>query len=330
MAANDTLSDEDISYIKEKFTAKNGGKPLSKGQFNELTVALLSETDEKKKPSKKDLDTAFDVADEDKNNSIDEGEFINLYRLVKKGQVFGLGGGRKSIFSFSSKPDKKQMEIFKNELGKNLPARYSVGAADGEAAGGRGRGKTIDGNGNFANPPPGLQARLTGAPQQQVIPGGPQPPPPPPGLSAATMYPEQGGYAGAITTLTASSLAALEEKLEKAEAALVEKNEIIATMRTTMEEHEARLLALEHHNYGNFDVQQAIADAAARIASDNNGYSSTTAVVSATPPPIVTAPRGGRPNGSPRRSPAVADRQRRERERRRPPGRRNDAPRAFP
>ena len=41
MAANDTLSDEDISYIKEKFTAKNGGKPLSKGQFNELTVALL-------------------------------------------------------------------------------------------------------------------------------------------------------------------------------------------------------------------------------------------------------------------------------------------------
>jgi len=43
------------------------------------------------RPTDKDLDTAFVLADEDQSGLVDEVEFLTLYRLVKTGQVGGLG-----------------------------------------------------------------------------------------------------------------------------------------------------------------------------------------------------------------------------------------------
>ena len=52
-------------------------------------------------PSDKDLDAAFAIADQDKNNAVDVFEFIRLCSLVAKGEVTGLGkGGAKSKKKF--------------------------------------------------------------------------------------------------------------------------------------------------------------------------------------------------------------------------------------
>jgi hypothetical protein len=38
-------------------------------------------------PKDRDLDVAFIIADEDGSNGIDIDEFLNLYKLMKKGEV---------------------------------------------------------------------------------------------------------------------------------------------------------------------------------------------------------------------------------------------------
>ena len=54
-------------------------------------------------PSGRDLEVAFELADADRSGLVDEGEFLTLYKLIKKGEVKGLGkksffGSRKSSF----------------------------------------------------------------------------------------------------------------------------------------------------------------------------------------------------------------------------------------
>lgn len=113
----------------------------------------------------------------------------------------------------------------------------------------------------------------------------------------------------------------LQTKLNEAKATIVEKDQLITTLRAALDEHENRIRALEHVTYGGLGthVGGTAAKAAVRATSPRrfNGTSGQTA-----PHPINTSPQGSS-TAPTRRSPAVAERARRERERRRPTGRRS-------
>ena len=80
---------------------------LPKAAFKDLVKMLMTESGQKELPSDKDLDAAFKLADADKSGLVDEVEFLALYRLVKTGQVGGLGksGG---LFGSSKKASFKR------------------------------------------------------------------------------------------------------------------------------------------------------------------------------------------------------------------------------
>jgi hypothetical protein len=54
----------------------------------------------------KDLDVAFIIADEDKSGGVDLDEFLNLYKLIKKGEVVGLGA-----LSADARTKKRQFKV---------------------------------------------------------------------------------------------------------------------------------------------------------------------------------------------------------------------------
>jgi Ca2+-binding EF-hand superfamily protein len=73
---------------------------LPKAAFKDLVKMLMTESGQKELPSDKDLDAAFKLADADKSGLVDEGEFVNLYKVILQGGVVGLG--KKSLFSGGS------------------------------------------------------------------------------------------------------------------------------------------------------------------------------------------------------------------------------------
>lgn len=106
------LSADDLATAKKQFNAKakaEGTEALSKAAFKALVKVLMQ--GEKDKPSDKDLDAAFVLADEDKGGTVDLSEFVNLYKLIKRGEVVGLG--KRSLFGSSSG---KRANSFKSSL----------------------------------------------------------------------------------------------------------------------------------------------------------------------------------------------------------------------
>jgi Ca2+-binding EF-hand superfamily protein len=112
------LSDDELVKVKKKFREKaksqeGDSNDLDKKAFKELVVDLLAEAGQEA-PSRKDLDAAFILADEDKGGTVDEQEFANLYRLIQGGGVKGLGGG--NMFLLSSKKLENKKRAFKKGL----------------------------------------------------------------------------------------------------------------------------------------------------------------------------------------------------------------------
>jgi len=93
-AALCVASAQEVEALREAFRAacpESSPGALSREYFIALVVRLMKESGESMLPSDTDLYTAFFMADADKNGSIDEEEFVNLYALVKAGAVHGLG-----------------------------------------------------------------------------------------------------------------------------------------------------------------------------------------------------------------------------------------------
>ena len=83
---------DDDSAARVAFKSKCeevGRSDLTKKQFKEVVKALMKGSD---CPPDKDLNAAFVLADEDKGGTVDEDEFVELFRKVKAGEVRGLGG----------------------------------------------------------------------------------------------------------------------------------------------------------------------------------------------------------------------------------------------
>jgi len=93
-------------------------KDLSRNAFKYLVKQLIKASGEKQAlPSDNDLDTAFDLADEDGGGTVDEDEFLHMYELVKKGDVKGLSGTSLSNTSPRQKGNlEKKQEKFKKSL----------------------------------------------------------------------------------------------------------------------------------------------------------------------------------------------------------------------
>eukprot|EP00613_Pedinella_sp_CCMP2098_P040952 CAMPEP_0171783772 /NCGR_PEP_ID=MMETSP0991-20121206/61684_1 /TAXON_ID=483369 /ORGANISM="non described non described, Strain CCMP2098" /LENGTH=300 /DNA_ID=CAMNT_0012391957 /DNA_START=3 /DNA_END=902 /DNA_ORIENTATION=+ len=104
------LSIDEVAAVKHEFNTKakeEGSEALSKAAFKSLVKYLMK--GEMKSPSDKDLDSAFVIADEDKGGTVDLNEFLNLYKLIKRGEVVGLG--KKSLFGSG-----KREKSFKQSL----------------------------------------------------------------------------------------------------------------------------------------------------------------------------------------------------------------------
>ena len=116
--AENGMLPEELEKVKAMFQAKaaeGGGSDLSKAAFTALVKECLKASGEKDAPTDADLAVAFTIADEDKGGTVDMREFTKLYKLVRKGQVTGLG--KKSIFGGS-----KKAAAFGNSLKKtNAP-----------------------------------------------------------------------------------------------------------------------------------------------------------------------------------------------------------------
>eukprot|EP00613_Pedinella_sp_CCMP2098_P053767 CAMPEP_0171896426 /NCGR_PEP_ID=MMETSP0992-20121227/47568_1 /TAXON_ID=483369 /ORGANISM="non described non described, Strain CCMP2098" /LENGTH=428 /DNA_ID=CAMNT_0012524431 /DNA_START=78 /DNA_END=1364 /DNA_ORIENTATION=- len=118
----------DLSYD----TPSGPAKALSMQAFKKLVTSSSSaETQEwpqlSSKPKDEDLEAAFSLADTDGNKAVDEGEFVALLSLIRKGEVEGLG--KKSFFG----PDKKRQASFAGHLKLELPAAAAKAAAAKEA-----------------------------------------------------------------------------------------------------------------------------------------------------------------------------------------------------
>jgi hypothetical protein len=88
----DGLTDQDISELKTLFRAKttqDGTTDLTKESFKSLVTQIVKEAGEP--PSEKDLEAAFLLADEDRGGTVDLMEFTNLYKVIKRGEIHGLG-----------------------------------------------------------------------------------------------------------------------------------------------------------------------------------------------------------------------------------------------
>jgi hypothetical protein len=101
------LSEDELKKLRKKFRYKikaqtSGNKGLEKWAFRELMKDVLAGSGEDEVLTNKDLDKAFAIADEGNTGTIDKYDFINMYRLAKKGEVKGLSGGG-GMFSTSSK-----------------------------------------------------------------------------------------------------------------------------------------------------------------------------------------------------------------------------------
>ena len=99
-------SAHEVEALREAFRAacpESSPDALSKEDFVSLVLRLMKESGEIELPSDKDLFAAFIMADADKNGSIDEVEFVNLYTLVKAGEVHGLGSSAGKEGGWSNK-----------------------------------------------------------------------------------------------------------------------------------------------------------------------------------------------------------------------------------
>ena len=105
------LSESEVKLLREKFrtlTASKDAKeaPLDAATF-ERVIREPAETLGSRKPTSDDVLAAFALAEVDQKGTVDEIEFIHLYKLVKNGTVKGLGGQR-GLLSSPSKHRKKQ------------------------------------------------------------------------------------------------------------------------------------------------------------------------------------------------------------------------------
>ena len=87
-----TSEEEDMQKLFAAKAAKYQSEELSKVAFKELVKEIMAADP----PNKKDLDVAFDIADENKGGTVSEEEFVKLVALIKQGSVKGLG--KRSFF----------------------------------------------------------------------------------------------------------------------------------------------------------------------------------------------------------------------------------------
>lgn len=83
------LTEDEETKIRENFSEAATVGLLDKASFVELVKRVAAEFGQPT-PSDKDLDAAFVVADEGKSGNVDADAFVNLYSLVKSGEVSGL------------------------------------------------------------------------------------------------------------------------------------------------------------------------------------------------------------------------------------------------
>ena len=137
--AEGVLSHEELAHLRKEFQAVStlnssgtdedgaaiDSRVITRKQFNKLIKALMRRAQARgHKPSKSELDAAFNIADKDGGGSIDEEEFLELYRMVKKGEVKGLTANQnvpKEFEEFISK-DKHRTEL----LAKGEESMYHV------------------------------------------------------------------------------------------------------------------------------------------------------------------------------------------------------------
>eukprot|EP00613_Pedinella_sp_CCMP2098_P046932 CAMPEP_0171830312 /NCGR_PEP_ID=MMETSP0992-20121227/8165_1 /TAXON_ID=483369 /ORGANISM="non described non described, Strain CCMP2098" /LENGTH=642 /DNA_ID=CAMNT_0012445625 /DNA_START=17 /DNA_END=1945 /DNA_ORIENTATION=+ len=102
----------DIDQVKQRFrdmsAHESGGTDLDKGLFKKLVQEFFNEEE----ASEQDLDVAFQVADADKNGTVDVNEFVKLYLLVQNGEVKGLAATNyKQREAFRKRANKAESEV---------------------------------------------------------------------------------------------------------------------------------------------------------------------------------------------------------------------------
>ena len=110
LVATDVLAPETLETLRKRFRAAvatdgvsggsgrrrasgSGGAELGRKKFRAFLEETMAQLGEVGLPSERDLDAGFVIADADRNGAVSEEEFINLYRLIRKGEVNGLSGG---------------------------------------------------------------------------------------------------------------------------------------------------------------------------------------------------------------------------------------------
>jgi hypothetical protein len=91
----DTFANEAVREAFKQACLENNQEDLNQEQFKELVKKLMKGVNsETSLPPDKDLDAAFILADEDKGGTVDEDEFLELYRKVRAGDVSGFDRGK--------------------------------------------------------------------------------------------------------------------------------------------------------------------------------------------------------------------------------------------
>jgi Ca2+-binding EF-hand superfamily protein len=101
IVAEGVLTEDDLQRLRREFQnmaqlnrdpgAKDiHSRAITKKQFTKLVKVLMRKGVKSKAATKSQLNAAFQIADNDGSGTIDEEEFIDLYRMIKKGEVKGL------------------------------------------------------------------------------------------------------------------------------------------------------------------------------------------------------------------------------------------------
>jgi len=124
------------------FTKEAGAKKnLDKAQFvlvvRKLIVRMMMTTKSGGSvPEAKDLDAAFEVADEDKSGGVDEEEFVNMMKVIKAGGAEGLSNSGMLFFASNDKAAKFKAALKKaDEAGAKKKAKDMKEAFEKAAAG---------------------------------------------------------------------------------------------------------------------------------------------------------------------------------------------------